>query len=532
MPAGFSRDAGMPAEQESTAAPGAVLRVLGEVDARVDGVGVDLGHPKQRCVLAALVVNRGRAVPIDLIVERVWGAGAPPRARETVHSHISRLRRTLAVVGGATIVRRPGGYTFDTSASAVDLHLFWDLRTRASAGSDDRSVAAQLTEALALWRGPALTGLAGEWAEAERERLGRERLAAQLDLVEARLRLGEGPRLVAELATLAAAHPYDERVARQYLTALHRAGRTADALEHYRRIRARLAADLGVDPAAPLEKLHQRILGTYQPAATAPPVPRQLPPTIRDFTGREEHLATLDALLPPGDGRSAGQAVVIAALVGSAGTGKSTLAVRWAHRVQHRFPDGTLHVDLRGYGPGRPASPDEALDDLLVTLGVPAGAVPAGTGARSGLLRTMLAGRRVLIVLDNADSADQVRPLLPGTPGSMVLVTSRDSLTGLVVTDAAHRLTLDVFSPDEALRLVTDIIGPGRAAAEPAALRELIRQCARLPLALRIAAGRVAARQHGSVTGGVAERAGNGPARLDAPGRGRDPYAVPLPAPV
>jgi DNA-binding SARP family transcriptional activator/tetratricopeptide (TPR) repeat protein len=509
-----------------------VLRLLGEITACAGGVAVDLGHPKQRCLLAALAVERGRAVPIDRLVERVWGGAAPRRGRETVHSYISRLRRALAAVDGVAVVRRAGGYVLDATPSAVDLAVFQDLRAKAAAERDDTRVASRLTEALALWRGTALTGLTGEWADAERERLEQERLAACLELTEARLRLGEGARLVAELATLAAAHPYDERIARQYMTALHRAGRTADALEHYRQIRARLVADLGIDPAGPLEQVQQEILAAHPPAVAgvpptppAPPVPRQLPQAIRDFTGRGDHLAALDALLPPDHGQAGGHAVVISALDGSAGIGKTTLAVHWAHRVQHRFPDGTLHTNLRGYGPGRPASPDEALDDFLVALGVPAAAMPAGSGARGGLFRTLLTGRRVLIVLDNANSAEQVRPLLPGTPGCMVLVTSRDSLAGLVVTEAAHRLTLDVLSPPEALHLVTGIIGPARAAAEPAAVRELIRLCARLPLALRIAAGRVAAHEHVSVDGIVAEL-GDDRFRLDALSWGQDPRAA------
>lgn len=491
-----------------------MLRVLGEVEACVGGQAVDLGHPKQRCVLAVLVVARGLPVPVDVLVERVWGEDAPPRGRETVHSHLSRLRRAL---GGVRITRQSGGYALDPGQSTVDLYLFRDACVTASGETNDATVVTRLSEALALWRGRALAGLSGEWAEAERAHLDRERLAARVELAEARLRLGESARLVPELETLADEHPYDERLARLCMAALHRAGRTAEALAHYRRIRARLADDIGVEPSRQLAELHGELLG----ASAA--VPRQLPAAIRDFTGRVEHLAELDALLPSA---SAGQAVVISALDGSGGVGKSTLAVHWAHRVQHLFPDGTLHTNLRGYGPGEPASPDEALDDFLVALGVPATAVPAGTGARSGLLRTLLTGRQVLLVLDNARSAEQVRPLLPGAPGCMALVTSRDSLAGLVVTEAAHRLTLDVLSPDEGLRLVTGILGAARAGAEPAAVWNLVELCARLPLALRIAAGRVAAQRHLRVADVVAELAGGDRSRLDALVWGQDPYAA------
>ncbi|MEU0536210.1 AfsR/SARP family transcriptional regulator [Amycolatopsis tolypomycina] len=503
-----------------------MLRLLGEVGACVDGVRVDLGHPKQLCVLAALGVERGRVVPVERLVERVWGRTAPRRGLETVYSYLSRLRRALDPIEGVAIVRRPGGYalTADTAPAVVDLYRFQDLRAQAGADTDDERVAARLSEALALWGGRPLTGPAGEWVDAERERLENERLVAQLELTETRLRLGQGSRLVAELADLAVAHPYDEQIARHYMAALHQAGRTSDALAHYREIRARLAEELGIDPAAPLEHLHRQILAADPSAAataSAPPVPRQLPPAIRDFTGRAGHLAALDALLPP-TGRNGGPAVVIAALDGPGGIGKTALAVHWAHRVRHRFPDGTLYADLRGYGPGRPASTDDVLDGFLAALGVPA---PAGSGAREGLFRSLLAGRRMLLVLDDAGSEEQVRPLLPGTPGCMVLTTSRDLLTGLVVTEAAHRLTVGPLTPPEALRLVTGIIGAARAAAERDAVAELIARCARWPLALRIAAGRAAAHEHATVDGIVAELADDR-SRLDALSWGRDPRAA------
>ncbi|RSN60553.1 hypothetical protein DMH01_14705 [Amycolatopsis sp. WAC 04182] len=236
-------------------------------------------------------------------------------------------------------------------------------------------------------------------------------------------------------------------------------------------------------------------------------VPRQLPGSVRDFTGRAEHLAALDALIPPDHSDERPQSVVITAVDGAGGMGKTTLALHWAHRIQHRFPDGTLHVNLRGYGPGDPAAPGEALGGFLRALGAAARAIPADVEMQAGLLRSMLAGKQVLMVLDNAHSAEQIRPLLPGTAGCMVVVTSRDSLTGLVVTDAAHRLTLDLLTQPEALDLVTGILGTDRAAAEPDAVAELVRLCARLPLALRVAASRAAAHPHLTVTDVVTELA-------------------------
>jgi tetratricopeptide (TPR) repeat protein len=252
-------------------------------------------------------------------------------------------------------------------------------------------------------------------------------------------------------------------------------------------------------------------------------VPRQLPTAVRDFTGRADDMAALDALLP-GDGDSPG-VVAISAVDGTAGIGKTALAVYWAHRVQHRFPDGTLYADLRGYGPGAPATPAELLDGFLRALGAPAERMPVGTADQAGLYRSLLAGRRVLVVLDNASGADQVHPLLPGTAGCMVLVTSRNRLAGLVVTDAAHQLSLDLFTSQESLQLVEGIIGPGRAAAEPGAVAELIWLCARLPLALRIAAARATAYSHVTVADIVAELADDR-YRLDALSRDGDENAA------
>lgn len=248
-------------------------------------------------------------------------------------------------------------------------------------------------------------------------------------------------------------------------------------------------------------------------------LPRQLPLAIRDFTGRAEQVTELDALLADNAGADTG-AVVISAVDGTAGIGKTTLAVWWAHRVQDRFPHGTLYANLRGYGPDDPATASEVLDGFLRGLGIPGGAIPHGVDAQAGLFRSVLAGRQVLIELDNAHSADQVRPLLPGTPGCVVVVTSRDGLTGLVITEGAHRLTLDLLTPDEAHDLVASIVGPRRAAAEPDAVATLIRLCVRLPLALRIAASRAAA-PHTIIAAVVAELADER-YRLDALSWGED----------
>jgi DNA-binding SARP family transcriptional activator/tetratricopeptide (TPR) repeat protein len=480
--------------RDSRGEVGAVLRLLGEVAAHVDGAPVDLGPPKQRCVLAALVVERGRVVPIDRLAERVWGTAVPLRGRESVHSYISRLRRALSEVEGVAVVRRSGGYALLVEATPppVDLYLFQDLRAKAAAEGDDARTASALTEALALWRGPALTGLTGEWADTERDRLERARLAAQLDLAETRLRLGEGTELVAGLAGLAAAHPYDERIARQYMTALHQAGRPADALQHYREVHARLTEDLGIEPAAGLKDTHRRILvrdpagGDHEvrdPESPAVPpagiVARRtcLPRDLPDFTGREAELARLAA--------SAGDRAAVHTVDGMAGVGKTAFAVHTGHLLADRFPDGVLFVDLQGHSAGKlPLTADEALDVLLGQLGITA------AGDAKAQWRAKTAALRILVIFDNAVDETQVAPLLPAGP-SLVIVTSRARLPDLA---GARPLSLAVLPAEEATAFFARLVGPDRAAAEPEAVAHIVRLCAGLPLALRLSGARLAHR--------------------------------------
>ena len=250
-------------------------------------------------------------------------------------------------------------------------------------------------------------------------------------------------------------------------------------------------------------------------------VPRHLPSTVRDFTGRTDYLKVLDAQVPSGSDVEQSGAVVISVVDGMAGIGKTTLVVHWAHRAQPHFPDGTLYANLRGYGPGEPATSGEVLNGFLGALGTPAERIPPSVEAQAGLYRSLLVGRRVLVVLDNANNSEQVRSLLPASPGAVVVVTSRDSLTGLVVTEGATRLTLDLLTQDEALALVARIVGAPGAAAEPDALANLVRLCVRLPLALRIAAGRIAMSPHTSVAD-VVEELADDRNRLDVLSRNRD----------
>lgn len=519
------------------------FRLLGALEVWTGRERVLVPGARRQRVLAALLLAPDSVVSRSRLIELTWDSEPPATAVKQLQNSVSALRECLGGIGRRLILTEEPGYRIRVGAQELDSLRFAagvvEGRRHAAEGRLATAVEVMRT-ALSLWRGDALEGIGAAALTRSAARLCEQRLTALELSVGWRLELGEHHEVVDDLAVLVHDYPLREGLHAQLMTALDHCGRRADALQVFHRLRSRLSEELGVEPGVAVQRLHGRILrgepgpnpvrrprGVAAPASPGPPrsvpppVPRQLPQTIRDFTGRADQLDALDALLPP----AGGTAVVISALGGSGGVGKTTLAVHWAHRVQDRFPDGTLHTDLRGYGPGKPASPAEVLDAFLVALGVHPAAVPAGTGSRSGLFRTLMAGRRMLMVLDNANCADQVRPLLPGAAGCMVVVTSRDSLTGLVVTDAAHRLALDVLSPAEASSLVAGIIGPARAAAEPDAVADLVRLCACLPLALRIAAGRSAAYGHASVADIVTELAGE-ESRLDALSWGQDPYAT------
>ncbi|QFZ19236.1 AfsR/SARP family transcriptional regulator [Saccharothrix syringae] len=481
------------------------IGLLGEVAAGVGGRPVDLGPARQRCVLAALAVDVNHVVPAERLVERVWGVEPPRRAHATLSSYVSRLRHALSADASASLVRRSGGYVLLVERSAVDLHRFRDLRARAAAAAgDDARVERLLAAALELWRGEALTGVDSAWAGTERDRLHQERFGVELDLVDCRLRLGQGEQLVAELSRLAVEHPLDERVAGQYMLALYRGRRAADALEHYQRFRTHLVAELGADPGAALRELHRRILnsdasllapGREAPAPAAEQVvtPRQLPAAPASFVGRHDELARLDAALE-GASRTS-RTMVISAIAGSGGMGKTWLALHWAHRYADRFPDGQLFVDLRGFSPDRePMNPAVAVRGFLDALGVEPSRVPVAPHAQAALFRSLIADKRVLLVLDNAADTAQVVPLLPGTDSCLVLVTSRNQLSGLISAHGAAHLMLDALPDDEARALLAARLGRARVNTEPQAVEELIRLCGGLPLALSVIAARAGMR--------------------------------------
>ncbi len=486
---------------------------------------------RQRVLLAALLVRAGRAVPADELAEIVWDGSVPPGSATTLRTYVKRLRQVLGPQAGARVVTRYPGYLLDAAEDEVDLLRFARLCRDGGAAVRDGAWAeasAVLDQALGLWRGAPLADVPAQALRREEgPRLDQLRLQAVEWHMDAGLQLGQDSELVHELQSLAAAHPLREHFHAQLMLALYRCGRRAEALAVYRHARQVLVDELGAEPGAELRELHQRMLASDPalavpgPAARAgaPPVPRQLPAAVGHFTGRVDELAELTALLRP-----AGQTpstMVISAIGGTAGVGKTALAVHWAHQVADRFPDGQLYVNLRGYDSGQPTSAADALGRFLRALGVPGHDIPAEEDEKACRYRSLLANRQMLVVLDNAGSAEQVRPLLPGAPGCAVVVTSRDSLPGLAALDGARRLSLDLLPLADAVRLLEELIG-GRVDADPDAAEVLASQCCRLPLALRVAAELATARPAVPLADLVAELADQR-RRLDLLDVGRDP---------
>jgi DNA-binding SARP family transcriptional activator/tetratricopeptide (TPR) repeat protein len=468
----------------------AEFRVLGAVEAYHEGQPVDLGPPRQRGVLAVLLLHANEPVPVDLFLDRVWGERLPQRGRNALYSNLSRLRTILAPMTDVALRRQSSGYRLVVDADTVDVHRFRRLLTEARAAVDDTDTVTLFDRALALWHGQVLAELDTPWSESVRTMLEADRRAAELDRTDAALRSGRHAELLVELTRQASQHPVDERLIGQLMLALYRSGRQADALTSYQRLREELADQLGADPNPGLRQLHQQIL-TADPGLTTPtreaPTPRQLPPAPAGFTGRANELTALATVTD-------GTTVLISALAGAGGIGKTWLAVHWAHRHADRFPDGQLFADLRGFSPdGDPLDPLTAVRGFLDALGVDPAQLGGGLDEHTARYRSEVAGRRMLIVLDNAATADQVTPLLPGDPSCTVLVTSRTILTPLLTRYSAQHLNLDVLTDAEAHALIVQRLGPARVADEPDAVAELIRLCGRYPLALAIIAGRAQA---------------------------------------
>ncbi|GAA2422307.1 hypothetical protein GCM10010191_37560 [Actinomadura vinacea] len=467
--------------------------VLGPPLARRGGTELPLGPPQQRAVLVALLLREGRPATAQELVQAVWGDAPPRRAVGALRTYASGLRRLLEPDrdGGYRIMASVGdGYALRLPPEALDAALFErDVAAAARARSAGRPAAARelLRTGLSRWRGEPLAGVPGPYARAQRIRLAERRLAALETRLELDLELGAHAELVPELSALVAAHPLRERLRGRLMLALHRAGRHAEALAVYAETRRTLVEDLGIEPGQDLAALHQRLLteskhiGPDEPVPAGRP-PAQLPGDVPDFTGRARLVEELAALLA-----EPRRAVALVPIAGPAGVGKTALALHVAHRVRARFPDGQLYVNLRVAG----TDPHPVLGAFLPALGVERDAIPSGLRERAALYRTRLAERRVLVLLDDARDARQVRPLLPGSPGCAVLITSRSKLGGL---GAGRPVDLDVMEPGEARVLAGRVAGEDRLAAEPAAARDLLAACGHLPLAVRIVAARLAAR--------------------------------------
>ncbi|MBO0610218.1 AfsR/SARP family transcriptional regulator [Myceligenerans salitolerans] len=506
------------------------IRVLGDVEARIDGQDVDLGHARQQTVFAALLADAGRPVPVEQLITRVWGQDPPPGARSSLYSYVSRLRTALSAAGDdAQVDRRAGGYvlTLGRDAAQVDLHRFRELAGLARAAAREEVALTLLQEGIDLWRADALGGLDSPWVDEVRHSWHLDRLRAQLDRNDLLLRQGRQAERLGELISLARLHPLDERVVAQLMLTLYREGRTAQALEQYDRTRRTLSEEMGTDPGPELKDLHLRILdadpgleapspepGTTHPRPDPPqsptlPLPSQLPARPRHLTGRENERAVLDTLHAP-------DTASVAVVCGLGGVGKTSLALRWAHDNLARFPDGQLYVNLHGFSPSTPAaSPRTVVHDFLIALGMDAKAIPTSAEAQAGLYRSLLAGKRMLLLLDNARDAEQVRPLMPGDSSCVVLITSRDRLSGLVATEGAQSLTLGPLTSADARQLLAARLGEDRTAAEPHAVEAIVTGCGRLPLALAIAAAGAAGSPHLPLST-IASRLLEGETRLDA----------------
>lgn len=506
--------------------------VLGPVQVTVGGRVLPIDRPQQRAVLALLLLNAERLVPLGHLVSALWADDPPASARTQVQVCVSRIRAALREAGAADLLTtQGGGYRLTVGGTELDLTEFTAAVERArveEAAGRQAEAARLLRDGLALWRGPALAGAAGAFVDAAAAGLDEQRLLAYERLAAVELELGRFAATARTLRPLVAEHPLREPLVAGYLLALAGCGQQAAALRLYAETRRRLVDELGVDPGPELSGAQLRVLRGRKadepaPAGPAGPPPAQLPADPAWFTGRAAALRQLDALLPADPARAdrdGGQdgparAVVISAIAGTAGVGKTTLAVHWAHQVAHRYPDGQLYVNLRGFDlDGRAVSPGEALRGFLEALHVPPQRVPADLPGQAALFRTLLARRRVLVLLDNARDAEQVRPLLPGSPGSLVVVTSRNRLTGLVVNAGAHPVTLDLLGPAEARELLTARLGRGRARHEAAALDEIVRCCAGLPLALAVVAARAVGQPDVPLAVLASELRDGGPDRL------------------
>ncbi|TLS43120.1 tetratricopeptide repeat protein [Streptomyces montanus] len=498
------------------------FKVLGPLAVTAGEASVPLGGARQRAILALLLVTPGRVVPVDTMVDTVWNSNPPPTSRTQVAICVAALRKIFKSAGATddVIVTSHPGYVLNTESHRFDSLDFTDLvQTAEQCAKEGRlpEAAQNYAQALDLWRGPAFSGVSGQLIEDEAARLEEHRLNAYDDSTLVHLELGQHQELIPELAAMVREHPLRERIRHHLMLAQYRSGRRADAMETYRDARTQFIDELGIEPGPDLNELHDAILrddpslapvaptverrpaqqAQAQAPAPALAVPSELPPDVPAFTGRTEELAALESLV---SSEAEDRGSTIGLITGAAGIGKSGLAMRWAFRAVEHFPDGQLFADLRGYDEHHePVSAHDVLSRFLRSLGVPGEQVPTDLEERVSLYRSLLTDRRVLIVLDNARTYAQVRPLLPGGGQSCVLVTSRDQMEELVTWPSQARVHLGLLSEPEAVELLTAIVGERRIATVRADAARLVELCDRLPLALRIAAARLASKPHWTV---------------------------------
>ncbi len=466
------------------------FEVLGPLRVRLGETPAQLSAPMPRMVLGVLLTRPNTPVGVDVLVDALWAGQRDPRAAKKLQLHVHRLRRALG--DPARIQYQNGSYTLQVHPGELDAERF-ESALADSAGAMQPARAVQLLRnALGLWRGDAFSDLIDlPLLRAEADRLAERRLAGLAQLYTAELACGNAGAIVGELAELAARHPMREQLQGLLMTALYQAGRQAEALEVYQRTRGALVEQLGLEPSNELQRLERAILNgdpLLEAPLTPSIAPAQLPADITDFTGRTTQLAMITHLAAATD-RSAMPLITIS---GKAGIGKTTLAVHAAHRLRAHYPDGQLFVNLRGMQ-ANPLAASDVLARFLRALGVDRAAIPDDPEERAALYRSRLADRRLLILLDDAACEAQLRPLLPGTAGCALLVTSRARLSGL---GGAQLIDLDIFAPDQAAELLARVAGPQRVAAEPGAAREIVRLCGYLPLAIRAAGARLGARPH------------------------------------
>jgi DNA-binding SARP family transcriptional activator len=501
------------------------FKILGPLEVIRDAERLELGGTRQGIVIAALLLEPNRVITMDRLLDAVYGEVLPPTSRSQVQISISSLRRLFAAHGrDGIIVTRPHGYAIHVDCGSLDSHLFAERVATARAARDGRRLdeaVACYREALRLWRGAALDGINSLFVRMAASRLDEQRITIIEERIQLELDLGRHHELVGELTELVSQFPLRERLRGQLMLMLHRCGRSAEALEVYRQARRTMIDELGIEPGDRLQRLQQAVL-TCDPALDLPAapvtiqpvkqqVPSLLPADVADFTGRASEIKLIrERLLNRAGPGVRPTAPVVVVMTGKGGVGKTALAVHTAQGMAGQFPDGQLFADLHG-GSSDPVSPAQVLERFLRALGVPPSAMPEGLDERAEVYRDMVADRKILVVLDDAAGESQVAPLLPGSGAAGVVITSRRRLAGLA---GATYIDVNVLDADASLDLLARVAGQERVHAQAAAAAEVAARCGYLPLALRIAGARLAARPHRTIRQ-LAERLGDETRCLD-----------------